>query len=75
MYHFYRLQIIGWSADMQTAFENTRYLNDKYQLDGFDPTGFGGISLCYGRFVKKSSIEKEIFGHIPTIDEEDVRQL
>lgn len=64
-----------WSPDFETAFVNTRFLNDKYQLDGFDPSGFGGIALCYGKCSTRSHIDRDIFGFIPTIEEEDIRIL
>lgn len=41
-------KILEWSVTPKEAFKTALYLNDKYQLDGRDPSGYTGIAWCFG---------------------------
>lgn len=42
-------KIIEWSLEPAEAFKYAVYLNNKYELDGRDPNGYGGIAWCFGK--------------------------
>ncbi|MGL4944963.1 MAG: hypothetical protein ACRC4Z_01725 [Fusobacteriaceae bacterium] len=46
---YWAKKIIEWSLEPSKAFENIVYLNNKYELDGRDPNGYGGIAWCFGK--------------------------
>lgn len=56
-------KILEWSKTPEEAFDNTLYLNNKYELDGRDPNGYAGISWCFGKHDRPWK-ERKIFGKI-----------
>ena len=42
-------KVIQWTRHPKTAHRYLVHLNDKYQLDGRDPSGYAGIAWCFGR--------------------------
>lgn len=42
-------KIIEWSPSPRTAFATALALNDKYELDGRDPSGYTGVAWCFGK--------------------------
>ncbi|MGL5054459.1 MAG: deoxyribodipyrimidine photo-lyase, partial [Fusobacteriaceae bacterium] len=66
-------KIIEWSLDPAEAFKNAVYLNDKYELDGRDPNGYGGIAWCFGKHDRPVQ-EKPILGTIRSSSVEWLRK-
>ncbi|GAB6077858.1 deoxyribodipyrimidine photo-lyase [Hydrogenobaculum acidophilum] len=60
---YWSKKILEWSKSPKEAFDIACYLNDKYELDGRDPNGYGGISWCFGTFDRPWQ-ERPIFGKI-----------
>lgn len=42
-------KILEWSPTPGAAVETAVYLNDRYELDGRDPSGYAGILWCLGK--------------------------
>ncbi len=42
--------VILWTRRYRTALEHLIQLNDRYALDGRDPSSYGGIQWCFGKF-------------------------
>ena len=56
-------KILEWSNNFKDAHNITLKLNNKYQLDGRSPSGYVGVSWCYG-LHDRGWKEREIFGKI-----------
>ncbi len=56
-------KILEWSATSQVAFDMAIYLNDKYELDGRDPSGFAGVLWCFGKHDRPWA-QRPIFGTV-----------
>ena len=56
-------KILEWSEDIETAYANAIYLNDKYELDGRDPNGYTGIAWCFGKH-DRAWAERPVFGKV-----------
>ncbi|HNY37314.1 MAG TPA: deoxyribodipyrimidine photo-lyase [Petrotogaceae bacterium] len=56
-------KIIEWSETPQKAFETMVYLNDRYEMDGRDPSGYAGICWCFGKHDRPWS-PRSIFGNV-----------
>ena len=68
MHNFMRMywakKILEWSPDNATAMQTLIYLNDKYFIDGRDPSGYAGIAWAiYGKF-DRPWFNRPIFGKI-----------
>lgn len=48
---------------LETGYEITLYLNNKYELDGREPNGFTGVAWCYGKHDCAWK-ERDIFGKV-----------
>uniref|UniRef100_A0A915JTH5 Photolyase/cryptochrome alpha/beta domain-containing protein n=1 Tax=Romanomermis culicivorax TaxID=13658 RepID=A0A915JTH5_ROMCU len=65
-------RVMEWTPSANEAFETLVKLNDKYQLDGYDPCSYCGIALCFGKFAQKSYAERPIFGYIQALDAREI---
>ena len=68
MHNFMRMywakKILEWSPDNATAMQTLIYLNDKYFVDGRDPSGYAGIAWAiYGKF-DRPWFNRPVFGKI-----------
>lgn len=68
MHNFMRMywakKILEWSPDNATAMRTTISFNDKYFVDGRDPSGYAGIAWAiYGKF-DRPWFNRPIFGKI-----------
>ena len=54
-------QILLWTASPQEAFRIALYLNNKYFLDGRDPSSYAGVGWCFGQHDRPFG-ERPIFG-------------
>lgn len=55
--------VLLWSARYKHALEHLILLNNKYGLDGRDPSSFGGIQWCFGKF-DRPWFDKPVWGVI-----------
>lgn len=39
-----------WTSDLETSMEMAQHLNDRYALDGRDPSSVAGVQWCHGLF-------------------------
>lgn len=62
-------KIIDWSLTPATAYGHAIYLNNKYELDGRDPNGYGGIAWCFGKHDRPVH-ETPILGRVRTSSKE-----
>jgi deoxyribodipyrimidine photo-lyase len=53
--------VMLWTARYKHALEHLVLLNNKYALDGRDPSSYGGIQWCFGKF-DRPWFDKPIFG-------------
>ncbi len=56
-------KILEWSPDPETAFATTLRLNNRYFLDGRDPSSFTNVAWCFG-LHDRAWAERSIFGKI-----------
>ena len=56
-------KILEWSPDPETAFATTLCLNNRYFLDGRDPSSFTNVAWCFG-LHDRAWAERSIFGKI-----------
>ena len=55
---YWAKKILEWSSSPQEALEIAIYLNDRYELDGRDPSGYVGKMLIYGSCVMHKILTK-----------------
>jgi len=55
--------VLLWTARYKHALEHLILLNNKYALDGRDPSSYGGIQWCFGTF-DRPWFDKPVFGVI-----------
>jgi deoxyribodipyrimidine photo-lyase len=61
---YWAKKILEWTPDVATAVKSAIYLNDKYELDGRDPSGYAGIAWSMlGKFDRAWG-ERPVFGKI-----------
>jgi deoxyribodipyrimidine photo-lyase len=56
-------KILEWSRTPEEGFKNALFLNNKYELDGRDPSGFTGVAWCFGKHDRPWG-ERKIFGKV-----------
>ncbi|BCX14206.1 MAG: deoxyribodipyrimidine photo-lyase [Candidatus Dojkabacteria bacterium] len=61
---YWAKKILEWSESPETAINVAIYLNDKYNLDGYDPNGYVGILWSIGGLHDRPWFERKIFGKI-----------
>jgi deoxyribodipyrimidine photo-lyase len=64
-------KILEWSRTPQDALDTMIHLNDKYALDGRDPSSCSGIFWCLGRYDRPWGPEREIFGTVRYMSSEN----
>ncbi len=55
--------VLLWTAKYKHALEHLIHLNNKWALDGRDPSSYGGIQWCFGKF-DRPWFDKPVFGVI-----------
>ena len=66
-------QIIQWTSPRK-ALQITIDLNNRFALDGRDPSSYGGILWCFGLFDRPFTPENEVWGTIRPRTTESHRQ-
>ena len=61
---YWAKKILEWTPDVATAVKYAIYLNDKYQLDGRDPSGYAGIAWSMVGKFDRPWFDRPIFGKI-----------
>ena len=57
-------KILEWSPSPRRALEILIELNNKWALDGRDPTSYSGIGWVLGRFDRPWAPERRVFGSV-----------
>ena len=60
-------KILEWAPDPATAFDWAVILNDRYELDGRDPNGYGGIAWAMVGKHDRPWFDRPIFGTVRTM--------
>lgn len=55
--------VLTWTKRYKTALDHLILLNNKYGLDGRDPSSYGGIQWCFGKF-DRPWFDKPVWGTI-----------
>ena len=55
--------VLRWATRYEDAFAWLQHLNDKYSLDGRDPTGIASIQWCFGKF-DRPFVARPVWGAI-----------
>lgn len=55
--------VIGWTRNATEALTILEHLNHKYALDGRDPSSYGGIHWCFGKF-DRPFYRRPVFGTV-----------
>ena len=57
-------KVLEWSARPEIAFETLVHLNNRYAVDGRDPSSYAGIAWIFGRYDRPWAPKRPIFGSI-----------
>lgn len=57
-------KIMEWSRSPEEAFSFAIHLNDRYSLDGHDPSGYTGIAMVIGGLYGRPWRPKEVLGKV-----------
>jgi len=61
---YWAKKILEWTESPEDALKIAMFLNDKYELDGRDPNGYGGCAWSIGGVHDRAWFERPIFGKI-----------
>jgi deoxyribodipyrimidine photo-lyase len=61
---YWAKKILEWTASPVAAQTTVIYLNDRYELDGRDPSGYTGIAWSLGGLHDRAWKERAIFGKV-----------
>jgi deoxyribodipyrimidine photo-lyase len=61
---YWAKKILEWTKTPEEAIEIALYLNDKYELDGMEPSGYVGVLWSIGGLHDRPWIERPIFGQV-----------
>lgn len=67
-------KILEWSVSPQEAMRAMIHLNDKYALDGRDPSSYNGIGWVLGRYDRAWGPERPVFGKIRYMSSDNTRR-
>lgn len=66
-------KIIEWTNTPEEAFFYMIYLNNKYNLDGRDPSSYAGILWCFGKHDRPWK-ERDVFGSVRYMNYEGLKR-
>jgi deoxyribodipyrimidine photo-lyase len=66
-------KILEWTKDIKEAHKIAIYLNDKYELDGRDPSGYTGIAWSLGGVHDRAWPQRHIYGKIRYMSEGGIK--
>ncbi|KNC87032.1 hypothetical protein SARC_00842 [Sphaeroforma arctica JP610] len=61
---YWAKKILEWTQTPQTALKTALYLNDKYEIDGYDPNGYVGCIWSIGGVHDQGWMERSVFGKV-----------
>jgi deoxyribodipyrimidine photo-lyase len=61
---YWAKKILEWTKSPEDAMRIAIYLNDKYELDGRDPSGYTGIAWSIGGVHDRAWFERPVYGKI-----------
>jgi deoxyribodipyrimidine photo-lyase len=64
---YWAKKILEWAPDAATAFDWAVVLNDRYELDGRDPSGYAGIAWAIAGKLDRPWFNRPIFGLVRTM--------
>jgi deoxyribodipyrimidine photo-lyase len=64
---------LRWTEDPEKAFRFALHLNNKYALDGRDPSSYAGVGWCFGLHDRPFP-ERPIFGKVRPMTEAGLRR-
>jgi deoxyribodipyrimidine photo-lyase len=64
-------KVIEWSRSPEDAYATLVHLNNKYALDGRDPSSYTGILWCFGLFDRPWAPERKVLGTIRYMSSEN----
>ena len=67
-------KVLQWSKTPAQALETLIHLNNKYAVDGRDPSSYSGIFWCFGRFDRPWGPERPIFGTVRYMTSDSTRR-
>ncbi|PKL01776.1 MAG: deoxyribodipyrimidine photolyase, partial [Synergistetes bacterium HGW-Synergistetes-2] len=61
---YWAKKILEWTETPEEAFERALILNDRYEMDGRDPSGVVGVSWAIGGLHDRPWAERSVFGMV-----------
>ena len=71
---YWAKKILEWTPDPETAMEYAITLNDRYSLDGRDPSGYTGVAWSIGGVHDRAWSERPVFGKVRYMNEAGCRR-
>jgi deoxyribodipyrimidine photo-lyase len=71
---YWAKQILLWSEDAETAFHVALDLNDRYEMDGRDPSGYAGVAWAIGGKHDRPWPERPVFGVVRSMTYQSTRK-
>jgi deoxyribodipyrimidine photo-lyase len=66
-------KILEWSRTPEEAFRVALELNNRYSLDGRDPSSFSGVAWCFGKHDRPWG-ERVIFGNVRYMNDKGLKR-
>jgi len=66
-------KILEWSRTPEEAFKIALELNNRYSLDGRDPSSFAGVAWCFGKHDRPWG-ERRIFGNVRYMNDKGLKR-
>lgn len=66
-------KILEWSRTPEEAFRAALELNNRYSLDGRDPSSFAGVAWCFGKH-DRPWVERSIFGKVRYMNDKGLKR-
>lgn len=61
---YWASKILEWSRNPEVAYDTALRLNDRYQLDGRDASGYSGIAMVIGGLYDRPWKSKDVMGKV-----------
>lgn len=66
-------KILEWNRTPEEAFKIALELNNRYSLDGRDPSSFAGVAWCFGKHDRPWG-ERSIFGNVRYMNDKGLKR-
>jgi deoxyribodipyrimidine photo-lyase len=67
-------KILEWSPSPRVALERMIELNNRYAVDGRDPSSYSGIFWCLGRYDRAWGPERPVYGKVRYMSSANTRR-